>query len=325
MLKTYIDGALLNDFFASKPEEIPFGDAEKLGEWLSFLFFLKSNTNLLLYNSEILDSLNEIFLTQLTTGRGESSIIIDDEFDCDSYITRHSQDLKFDLFFSADIEESTSICIDQNNIFYANLDDYWEKWNRLSFQKMPKSLDVRASAEKLVFDSWLLLSKYLQKSNSVVLFDRYVLSDNSLIQSNIFKIIEEFEKINTNSYSFVIVTQGDQRNILNNKRVYEEVRNYIDGKNCKCRFGCVFITRPSEHDRTIITNYFRIGSGDSFNYFKSNGDIITKTSISFDTHADYSSFQNSDNILKDLKALIKETKESFPRNIFGDIENRILD
>lgn len=325
MLKTYLDGALLNDFFASKPEEIPYGDAEKLGEWMSFWNFLQKSTNLLLYNSEKIESYHEIFLTKLTTGRGESSIIIDDEFDCDSYISNHSQDLKFDLFFSANIEESTSICIDENNIFYANIDDYWEKWNRLSYQKMPESLDVRASAEKLVFDSWSLLSKYIQKSNSVILFDRWVLSDISLVYSNLFKIIDEFEKINTNSYSFIIITLGDQRNSLNNKRTYEEVLSYIQQKNYKCRLGFVFLTRPREHDRTIITNYFRIGSGDSFKYFTSNGEFESQTYISFYTHANYRYFQNTNNILKDLKALIKETKEKFPKNIFGDIDNRILD
>jgi hypothetical protein len=328
MLNTYIDGLLLNDFFSSKPAEIPAGAVEDYEDWLSLFVFLKSKTNLLLYNIDSLNSSNEIFLTALTTGRQDSEISIENDFECDKHVESHCEKLKFDLFFSPNLKKYATELLDKNNIFYANIDDYWDKWNSLNYSRIPKSLDVRKSAEELVFKSWNNLNKYLQKSNSIILFDRYILSDNSLIPSNLFKIIDEFEEINNDAYSFVIITQSDKRNPNNNKRGYSQVDDYIKEKKYKCKLACVFASHFGggfEHDRTIITNYFRVDSGDSFNYFLSKGDIITKTSISFSSHTECSVFQNSNNRIKDFKVMIEDTKKRFPNNIFGDIKNRILD
>ena len=70
----------------------------------------------------------------------------------------------------------------------------------------------------------------------------------------------------------------------------------------------------AEHDRTICTNYFRVYSGDTFNYFNATGEKVTKG-----REIHYSSFANMENhnlafqliadIQNNLKALPTDSVE----------------
>ena len=80
-----------------------------------------------------------------------------------------------------------------------------------------------------------------------------------------------------------------------------------------------------EHDRTIITNYKRIYSGDTFSFFNKQGDRITKGK-----EIGYSSFGNAENhklgreVFNDLQKQIDSLKANNPDYIIGDKECNYL-
>ena len=77
------------------------------------------------------------------------------------------------------------------------------------------------------------------------------------------------------------------------------------------------------HDRGIYTNYFRISSGDSFNYFKNRrNDINNTTEIRFDfVFGKNNSFILKD--LRDIKTYILKTGENDKRFV-GNTDNPLL-
>jgi hypothetical protein len=53
--------------------------------------------------------------------------------------------------------------------------------------------------------------------------------------------------------------------------------NYQD----KVKLGIVLADHNLPHDREILTNYYRISSGNSFNYYSFQGEIVVNTKLDF--------------------------------------------
>jgi len=291
---------------------VPYDDEKKNFSWMSLWNFIKFQSNVTLIDEQKIDDKHLIFLNGLTTGRGDAKIRMISNLDIGNYDQLHHNKWGRVNFCSLDMVHEFSLM--NQNVLIADERNYYEKWDNLNLNSLAKSLDVRESAQNNKFTEWAELKQYLLPSNEVLLVDRYVLGDNSLLYSNLFKIIDVFEDVNNSEYLFVIVTEGNSSPIIN-KQAYNSISDYISNKNYKCRLGVVFTqswnrSKAREHDRNIITSYLRINSGDSFNYFDSRGNILTQTSISFFSHADKDNFINSGNILKDIRTLIGNNQKN---------------
>lgn len=79
-----------------------------------------------------------------------------------------------------------------------------------------------------------------------------------------------------------------------------------------------------EHDRTILMNYKRIKSGDTFNYFKSDGTIQTKgREIQYLSLARRENYDLAQELLKDLQGNVDFFKRN-RTNIEGDKKSNFL-
>lgn len=193
-----------------------------------------------------------------------------------------------------------------------------------------------------VFYKWDDLKQYITPVSDIIFIDNYIMSNES--------------DINTNLIPFLKVLIGEQRNInlvlfvsrnanhyvdlpATKEKDTERIRAYLEKMKKilvrELEFGnkgkITIIMSANFHDRTVLTNYLRIYSGDSFNYFlpKENKKQVDETIVDR-TKGDeihLSSLADKDNryLAETLIAKIQSYVDSLsPNAIIGDKESRFL-
>lgn len=208
--------------------------------------------------------------------------------------------------------------------------------NRLYFE------DCQYEDRDLVknINQWSQLEQYVLPSTDIILIDQYILSDDSIYTYNVYPLLKILasptpdKKIN-----IVVITKKEHFN-PQTKQTFVPDWNGISTQiklNLKKKHAVInvtFVLLPSwmkdqkteEHDRTILTNYRRYYSGDSFNYVSSTGKII-----SAGREWEVSSLARKKNhnlaiqLLEDIQYRIDEMKKlNNPDLIIGDKESRFL-
>lgn len=160
----------------------------------------------------------------------------------------------------------------------------------------------------------------------VIISDSFILSDVSLIQSNLFSIWEKLDSLTPIKYNILIVThEGNPK--MDIKKEFDKINEFRIKKNLKGNLSLVFTSFvDKEHDRNIFMNYIRVKSGDSFNYFNSKQNIITKgTEIDIYPCADPQKEKATMGILKRVTDIIKNSSEEKRLSSYGGkIFNRLL-
>lgn len=141
---------------------------------------------------------------------------------------------------------------------------------------------------KDIFDevsSWSDLEKYISPCTDIVITDLYIFSSPEIYQQNIYSLLRVLGSKAKNSKINVIIFTLKSNYIKESKIEFEPDWDTIYSKIRKCAekhssFNVTFVTASKEtleeHDRTIFTNYKVFASGDTYNYFNSNGERITK-------------------------------------------------
>lgn len=330
-METVIDGNILADFFRSQPRQVPFGTEEDNNTWNSFWNFLKSKTDLDVRNFDSTDSLQEAFFKGLTTGRGDSKISLDNNnpiYNNECFLARRPTT----LYCLNEEDENNKKALDDNNGYaVAFQDNYMHQWERLSLLKHNKTLSVREDAyiKSSTLKSWDELEKYLTKFTDVVIVDNYIFSSDELIPSNFEKILIELSKATPVKFNLTIYTfEGRRESRLNGKMLMRKLNSIVEANNINCNIQLALaFNKVKEHDRGIFTNYLRIKSGDSFNYFNSKGEVITSgTDIDFHSMTDPNLRAAAKNVLHDLNNKLNSminAKVLVPY-VYGECENMLL-
>ena len=330
-METVIDGNILMDFFRNQPKQIPFGTEEDNNAWNSFWSFLKSKTDLDVRNFNSGDSLQEAFLKGLTTGRGDSKISLDNDTPIynDGCFSARKPSTLYCLYEG---DENNKKALDNKNGYVvAFQDNYTHQWERLSLLKHNKTLSVREDAyiKSSTLKSWDELEKYLTKFTDVVIVDNYIFSSDELIPSNFEKILIELSKATPVKFNLTIYTfEGRRESRLNGKMLMRKLNSIVEANNINCNIQLALaFNKVKEHDRGIFTNYLRIKSGDSFNYFNSKGEVITSgTDIDFHSMTDPNLRAAAKNVLHDLNNKLNSminAKVLVPY-VYGECENMLL-
>lgn len=137
------------------------------------------------------------------------------------------------------------------------------------------------------FDSWECLERYNHACHSIVICDRYILTNikDQKIKNNLVPLLEQLCKNPTKRIEIFISTEKISENIVN---VYSVLEQHIKKIKPSIDFHLSLIIKPPnskiEHFRSIYTNYFQYHPDNSFNFFKDNGalnDKNTKLEIKF--------------------------------------------
>lgn len=323
-MQSVIDAQILNDFFGGKPILVnTFEEQEKFNQWKEFKDFIKVNSDLVIVDSGVL---NPDIYKLLTDGRGEAKLSRSEK-----KINTHGGTIK------GDFDPATFFCLlepaedkrkklrSSNGYLIAFEDDYYKNWCQLSFHKKNTLIAVdRGNAES--FKSWDDLAEIVLPFTDVILCDPFILSDISLIQSNLLILWEKLDSLTPVKYNFLIIThEGTPKKDI--KKEFERLNEFRIRKNLKGNLSLVFTTSADkEHDRNLFMNYLRLKSGDSFNFFDSKKSIITKgTEIDIYPSADPQKEKATSSILKRVTDIIKNaSEEKVLSSNKGKIINRLL-
>ena len=315
------------------------GDELENERWSSFFTFLKKMTDLIIYNKDALDANYMIFFNELTTGRGDTRInVIEKKISAQEEVIKEKYPFSF-YCISEEDQQKRDWYVRENGYLIGFYDDYLKKWEsfKLLFKKIVLPVRKNIADKGNVFYSWSLLSNYLSPFTDVVIVDSYLFSRKypfsrkELVSSNLEKILLELDNATPVKYNLTIYSYegyGVQKlDRLGKNEIYDIVLEIKQRLKLKCSLELVFVPgKYKEHDRVIQTNYLNIRSGDSFNYFDSQGKVITKgTDIVFGSMAD-PDIRNAANIaLANVSEGVRYAKKNFLGSlVFGGCENRLL-
>jgi len=163
------------------------------------------------------------------------------------------------------------------------------------------------------FNQWTDIQDYSLPLTDIIIVDNYILSSKEIFATNLLSYLavlmtKSQSKANVVVYAHPDRIDGDETEIL------KEIKKCIKGATGKKGTATLIKTRK-EHDRTILTNYNRVYSGDTFNFWDGAGRKITKGK-----EITYSSNARSDNhqLFKDLIVDLQDIIDKNPENISGD-------
>jgi len=183
---------------------------------------------------------------------------------------------------------------------------------------------------KNVFDdivNWDSIKKYASPCSDIIIVDQFILSSPELYEYNLYKLVKCLAENSKNEkVNIVIVTLKEiydkktKRTFIPDwDKIYTELRARV---NKKFRPNITFVTATGdnlEHDRTIFTNYKTFASGDTYNYFDSNGAKITDGRwLHVHSLADGDNMKDAIDLLNDIQKLIDDTLKLNDSNIKKD-------
>ena len=163
------------------------------------------------------------------------------------------------------------------------------------------------------FKSWDEIKEYSLPLTDIIIVDRYVISDKTIIEVNLHSLISALLHPCQSKVNLVIIVHPDNIGDDENE-IIKNIKKCINDQTTKASKVTLIKTRK-EHDRTIITNYNRIYSGDSFNFWDNGGNKITNgKEIIYSSNGKFENHQLVKAMIKDLQDIIDKN----PDNIIGD-------
>ena len=177
------------------------------------------------------------------------------------------------------------------------------------------------------FDCWIHLLAFSLPLTDIIIVDPYILknkdTDTDTIDINLIGLLETLSNVINVKTNIIIFTHPGNIDI-DYPALLPKIRTALN-KTTKVQPNFTLVKTSKEHDRTILTNYKRIYSGDTFNFFNNKGERITKGK-----EIGYSSLANAENhklaieVFNDLQAQINFLKVNNPTFIIGDKECNYL-
>lgn len=205
------------------------------------------------------------------------------------------------------------VCISDSLNYLSNIN---------TISSSPISIKVHPKDELNEFSGWNNLAANLPPRNSLIITDNHFIKNEKTFKKNIFQILESFlpNKLFQQDFHFTVITQKE---LLNPDRKYKLIREFLDSLNkpFQIKFGLYLVDKfkSQPHDRDLISNYFRINVGHSFELFNEYGRPTKDTTI---TYFPINSESSPATHFKFLKTFASYTKDA---TCIGDKQNRLLD
>ncbi len=178
------------------------------------------------------------------------------------------------------------------------------------------------------FTCWNNLRDYSLPLTDIIIADQFILknkdTDTDTLDCNLIQYLDVLSDVTNTKVNVVVVT-----NPRNMDYDFEQLKNKIIAKLTVQTGKRPFVTlvkTSKDHDRTILTNYKRIYSGDTFNFWNNAGIKITKgREISYSSMARIENHEMGKGLLSDIQKIIDFLKGNNPAFIEGDKKSNYLD
>lgn len=188
------------------------------------------------------------------------------------------------------------------------------------------------------FLSWeqLLKDNQLLPCTDIVINDRYLFSnDKSYVEYNLSKLLSALannvkSKINIVVFCLLMKTKDGEIGlhtfgVEKAKEIIKKVLHNVTGIKPNITFVCSFDKEKIPHDRFVLTNYRLIRSGDSFNYFDTEGKRITNGgSLDVDSLANHETYIFVESLLEKLQESYNTINKKNNDMIIGDRKSNFL-
>lgn len=175
------------------------------------------------------------------------------------------------------------------------------------------------------FRKWDDLVKYSTPVTDIIIIDRYVLSDIDLINANLLSLLKCLSVNCKVKLNIVIVTSSRPGAV--NIDLFEarnRIRAALEEVTGKKPMVTI-VKSKAEHDRTVITNYLRIHTGDTLNYWNSSGEVITDgKEMHYFSLAKSEDYEFAQKAIDDVQKAINWLEENNRDYIFGDKKSGFL-
>lgn len=157
-------------------------------------------------------------------------------------------------------------------------DENWQ--SRFAHLSIKKSYKVDRNEALNTFTGWSVLKHIHLPINAAVIVDNYILDKPDYYENNIFEVMRHLlpDGLDHLNFDLAIITKRD---LVNPKGKLEILNNFIQNLHLSYSVMITIYCTPADnpHDRDVLTNYYRIHSGHSLDYYNKNGNIIKDTTF----------------------------------------------
>lgn len=161
---------------------------------------------------------------------------------------------------------------------------------RLLLNVADYGFDKELSIGEKEFESWDVFGKYNHPFYDLLILDRYILKvDGATFTKNLIELLNQFHTDKKSVINIVLFTIKEPGNSWSFDEIKKKVVDVVFNKTkVQPNFTLVWTNDPQKarHDRHIISNYYWLKSGDSFNYFlpttgntRTTGDTLNLKSL----------------------------------------------
>lgn len=324
-MNLYIDKENVNALIENSKHEL-YGDCLKTMQRQLDVFFNFGKSEIM--NNELLSAWFRMF----TSGVGENSVqrFLDEKFP--------SRPLKSNSYISFSKEELSSIYLIDDERFdslaakgallIGKPGEEIEVFSKLFLTNNDYKFEKKLKIGGANFTSWLDLEKFSFNITDILFIDSYILSDPTLLEHNLLQLLKTLIAKSKCKVNIVVLANTDKVNITYTE-LSAKIRESVEQiTGIKPNFTLIKVRdqrgvkSSSEHDRTIFTNYSRVYSGDTFNYFRPDGNILTKgREIHISSFGDRENYDLSLELVEDIQLKLNDLPENV---VEGDKKSNFL-
>jgi len=216
--------------------------------------------------------------------------------------------------------DTNAVLIKSRNGWFTVLPMNWS--SSLLDLSVNKTFKVDKKSDLNQFSGWHILKEINLPLNAAVIVDNYILDKSDNYENNIYMIIKNLlpNRLDHLDFDLSIVTKRD---LINPKGKLNLLNSLIKNLQLNYSVKLTIYCTPSDnpHDRDLVTNYYRVHSGHSLDYFNNKGQINKDTTLQI------VGLNGEDNnphklILKNIANVTSKGKLNF--DMYGIGKNRLL-
>lgn len=251
----------------------------------------------------------------LTSGMGNTEITFNNNFPNRPLKSNSTNDFNSNqlssIFWINDSD--CNKLIESGSIILGELGEELNLINKLFFHQDDYLFEKKWRINGEGFRNWDDIKDFSLPLTDIIIVDNYILSNKEIFNTNLLSYLSVLMNNSQAKVNIVVFAHPEQIDD-DETEILKQIKSCVKNATGKKGTATIIKTRK-EHDRTILTNYNRIYSGDSFNFWDGAGRKITKgKEITYSSNAREENHQLFKDLLKDLQGIIDKN----PENIEGD-------
>ena len=191
---------------------------------------------------------------------------------------------------------------------------------------MIKNYNSQKQIKKL--KGWSDINGLKSPCTDIILIDRFIMSSPEIKEFNLYALLQMLCTDIDSIVNIIIFTDPQKSNQSDAgwKKIICEIKSFVKQKsNVEPNVTIALSSNLGEHDRELFTNYKSYQSGDSFNYFDSNGNVITKGRfLNVYSLVDKEKYENWLDFVDDMQSLLERIDRNNPDMVKGDRKSYYL-